>query len=303
MQVSSGVAYGSLQGYAATLSEGTGYKQLVIATKISQPERVEQMMQVVDQRDLKKEFRVLELEVGGDYFSVIFHDNPGTMKKLRAFVDWFIPLLRQYGVPGIQYCPHCGQPVGSEGKWKLFDGVAIYVHESCAQSMLRGAEAEAEQQRLEDTGTYGGGVLGALLGAIVGAIPWAIVLQLGYVAAALGLLIGWLAKKGYELCHGKRGTGKLVIVILSCVVGVILGNLANDAITLAMMIQGGELPGFVYSDIPALMGALLQDSEYLRVTLAGLGQGLLFALLGTFGMFREMKREDKTQPAKMKNLE
>lgn len=35
LRVSNGVAYGSLRGYAATLSEGSGFKQIVISTKFS----------------------------------------------------------------------------------------------------------------------------------------------------------------------------------------------------------------------------------------------------------------------------
>ena len=37
MTVSGGIAYGSMGGFAATLSEGAGYKRLVFSTRVSDP--------------------------------------------------------------------------------------------------------------------------------------------------------------------------------------------------------------------------------------------------------------------------
>lgn len=302
MELSDGVAYGDFHGYAATLSEGAGYKLLEITAKFEDEARVDELLERLNQRDLMKEFRIQNLEVGKDYFSISFYDNPGTMKKFHAFVEWFMPLLPQYGVLGSDYCSGCGQRLSHDGCWKLFNRTAAHMHASCAASMVHAAQAEAEQEQLEDTGTYGGGFIGALLGAVVGAIPWAVVLYLGYMAAVLGLLIGWLAKKGYELMHGKKGPGKLVCVIIASVLGVVLGNAACDVITLAVMIGGGELPGILYSDIPALLAVMFQDAEYMRVTAGNLGMGLLFALLGSIGIFRELRAEQKSQEIHVKDL-
>lgn len=43
MKVSNGVAYGSLRGFAATLSEGSGYKQIMVTTKFSDPAKLQEL--------------------------------------------------------------------------------------------------------------------------------------------------------------------------------------------------------------------------------------------------------------------
>ena len=66
MMVSNGVAYGNLRGYAATLSEGTGYKQIVLTTKFSDPMLLNQLQEQINQRNITKEFRVQTLNFAPD---------------------------------------------------------------------------------------------------------------------------------------------------------------------------------------------------------------------------------------------
>ena len=67
-------------------------------------------------------------------------------------------------------------------------------------------------------------LLGMAAGAALGAVVWAIVLSFGYIASLVGLLIGFLAEKGYSLCKGRQGKGKIAILILAVVFGVVLGT-------------------------------------------------------------------------------
>ena len=113
-------------------------------------------------------------------------------------------------------------------------------------------------------------------------------LNLGYVASVVGLLIGWLAEKGYNLLHGKQGKAKVLILILAVIFGVLLGTFTADAITLAGMIGGGELPGFAMGDIPGIIMILLaDDAEYRAATIGNILMGLLFAALGVFALLRK----------------
>lgn len=301
MTISDGVAYGGLHGYAVTLSEGMGYKTIVIATKFTDPQKGAELLALANSRNLMKEFRVLKLifaEEGG--ILVQFHDNPGTMKKLRAFVDWFFPLLPQYTATGVDLCFECGLPL-TGGSWKLMGDAAFHLHESCADRIQRTITQEEEARREADTGSYLTGLLGAALGGLLGAIPWAALAYLGYFAAIVGFLIGWLVNKGYDLLHGKQGKGKVVILILTSVLSVVLGTLAVDAVSLAQMIAAGELPFYTYADIPYMIAYLfLVDSEYLTATLLNLGMGLLFAFLGLFGILRQAHHSTKS--FRMKDL-
>ena len=291
MNVDKGVAYGSLGGYCATLNEGTGYKQIIFATQIADPVKLTQLQTVLNGRNLQKEFRVTGLTVAPKTIQVVFLDNPGTMKKIDEFLAFFLPLLNEAEATGAGICPECGFEV-SGGCWKLIGGVAYYMHQSCADKVCREIAAGDENRREEATGNYLTGLVGALLGSVIGAVLWAVVLYLGYVASIVGFAIGWLAEKGYNLLRGKQGKGKIAILIIAVIVGVLLGNFGADVITLVQMISAGEMGGMGYGDIPLLiLVVLLEDSGYLMATLANIGMGLLFAALGVWSLLRRANAE------------
>lgn len=294
LNVSHGVAYGDFRGFAATLSEGSGYKLIVVATKFASTEQLNEFLTDVNQKNLEKEFRVRLMRVTDEAIVIEFNDTVGTMKKIRSFCDYFFPLLAKHEALGADRCFECGCEFTGNGSWKLINGVAYHMHESCANSKDTAAK-EAQQQALdEDNGSYLSGAVGALIGALIGAIPWALVMYSGYVAAILGLLIGWLAHKGYNLLHGKKTKIKIPIVIIMSIIGVIAGTLGCEAFSLFTAIRDGLLPELTYGDIiPSLLYLLETDSEYLVSIGANLLQGLLFALLGTLGIIKEMKEETK----------
>ena len=112
------------------------------------------------------------------------------------------------------------------------------------------------------------------------------------MASVVGLLIGFLAEKGYSLLKGKQGKGKIAILIVAIILGVVLGTLAADVIDLARAISSGELYDFTYGEIPSIIAFLLaEDAEYRTAVLSNCGMGLLFAALGVFGLLRKAKNE------------
>ncbi len=300
MTISSGVAYGSLKGYATTLCEGSGWKRIDISTKFHEAAQQEQLQAAVNEVDLARTYRVQSLDIGQRCINIVFLDNPGTMKKIEAFIEWFYPLLSQYGAVGVDTCLECGGMV-TAGSWYLINGVAHHLHDTCAERIRSEFDREEEQRLEEDTGTYAKGFLGALLGAMLGAVVWALILYAGYVASLVGFVIGWLAEKGYNLLHGKQGKGKIAILILVIILGVVLGTLIPDAVALANMINTGELPGFTYGDIPGmLLLVAMEDSTYLTATLSNMGMGLLFAALGVFALLKKTTQD--VTGTKMKKL-
>ena len=290
MKVAHGVAYGSMNGFAVTLSEGSGYKRMAISTKIREEEKLGLLQVQLSRRNLQKEFRVKSLELGEKFIDVIFLDNPGTMKKIYAFIEWFFPMLEESGAAKADVCAECGMSV-ADGKWKLINGCAHYMHESCAQRVLRDVELEQEQNKLENRGSYAAGFVGALLGAALGAVAWAALLNFGYVASIVGLLIGFLALKGYDLLKGKQGKGKVFILVIAIVLGVLLGTFGGYLWQLAGMVGSGELPGMSYGDLPYLFMFLLADSEFIAGAVKDILMGLLFAGLGTYGILRNTGKE------------
>lgn len=290
MKVSNGVAYGSLHGYAATLSEGAGWKQLAVSVTFPDPAQKALFMDAVNGGDTEKRYRVQRLAISPRCVQVVFQDNPGTIKKIREFIDWFIPLLDQYSATKADVCSECGIQV-TDGCWKLVNGVSHYMHRGCADKVRAQIAEENENRKQEAEGSYGLGLIGALVGAAIGAILWAVVLNLGYVASLVGLVIGFLAEKGYDLLHGKQGKGKVVILIVAIVIGVLLGTFGADAFTLVSMISDGEAY-LTYSDIPEfLMTLLLEDSEYASAVGSNILMGLLFAGLGVAALLRKASKE------------
>lgn len=291
MKIAKGVAYGSLQSFAATMSEGSGYKQIIFAAKFADAAQRDQLLGEVNQINVQRTYRVQNLNIAPNAIQVIFLDNPGTMKKINEFLAWFIPLLRQHGATPANICTECGCEI-TNGRWLMIDGVAYHMHDACAEKTRRdivGAEQAEKEQR---TGSYGMGILGAFLGSAIGAIVWALVLNMGYVASLVGLLIGWLAEKGYTLLKGKQGKGKIAILIVAIIFGVVMGTFAADYITVIDMINAGDLPGMSYGDIPVFIFYLLSvDSEYLTGTLGNVGLGLLFAALGVFALLKKANAE------------
>ena len=291
LRVAKGVAYGNLRGFAATLSEGSGYKQIVITTKFADPNKLQELQATVNQKNIAREYRVQRLDFGVDGIRIVFGDTVGTMKKIAAFVDWFFPMLHVYGVQGAELCGECGGQL-TGGCWKLINGVAYHMHESCAEHVRGQIASDNESRKLESEGSYVTGLFGALLGAAIGAVVWALVLNAGYVASLVGLLIGWLAEKGYNLLKGKQSKGKVVILAVAVVLGVVMGTFAADVMTLVQLINETEGMMMTYGDIPQFLLMLLQeDAEYAAAVATNIGTGLLFAGLGVVALLRKTGAE------------
>ena len=159
------------------------------------------------------------------------------------------------------------------------------------------AMVENNPVEIQKEGPYVTGLIGALVGALVGAVAWCLVMQLGIIASLVGFVIGWLAEKGYTLLKGKAGKGKLVILIVAVIFGVLAGTFATHAVdwaqaiaeyypNAAIVIDGREVL-VDYSDIPSLiLYELTNDSEYLFATVKDLLLGLLFAFMGVFSILK-----------------
>lgn len=291
MTVSDGVAYGNFRGYAVTLSEGSGYKRMDIVTAFPELGQQETLLKATEAVNMEKEYRVRKFLVNKNNLTFIFHDTIGTMGKIEAFIEWFFPLLQQNGATPYNICAECGTETTGD-HWYLINGVAVPMHEQCGERLQTSIQEQEQARKDEDTGSYVSGTIGAFLGAILGAAVWALVLSMGFVASIIGLLIGWLAEKGYTLLKGRRGKGKVVILILAIIFGVLLGTIVPDVVHLAGMIADGETAGYTYLDIPFMIIYLMQvEPDYLHAVLSNAGMGLLFAALGVFSLLRKTGQE------------
>lgn len=288
MTIAHGVAYGSLQGYAATLSEGAGYKLLSITGKIADPGILSSALGKVNLREM---YRVMDWYVFPDAISVKFLDNPGTMSKIRAFIPWFIARLQENGVETMNTCPGCGCEVG-QGRWVLINGIAYHMHEACKEKAVREVQDANHEEKENRTGSYGTGAVGAVIGALLGAVVWAIVLRAGYVASVVGLLIGWLAEKGYTLLKGKIGKAKVIILAAAVILGVVVGTYGALVFETIELINDGTFAGLAVSEAPGFVLDLLEFSPELRSeVITNVLMGLVFAGLGVYTILKKAGAE------------
>ena len=301
LSIGGGVGYGNLRGFQATLSEGSGFKQIIIQTKFPDVEKLNALQAAINNANIQKEYRVQQLSFAPNGVVIVFFDNPGTMKKMEAFTDWFFPLLAESGACGANICPECGLEMES-GVWRMVSGVAGCYHPACAEKLAQELDAESEARSQSDDGTYVKGAIGALVGSLLGAIVWALVLSAGYVASIVGLLIAFLADKGYDLVKGRQGKGKIAILIVAVVLGVALGTVFAEAIGIASLIDEGYfISEITYADIPDIFFyEMAENAEYAAAVLANFGQGLLFAALGVVYFITQAAKQ-VTDP-KMKEL-
>ncbi len=129
------------------------------------------------------------------------------------------------------------------------------------------------------------GFVGALLGGIVGAIPWGLIESQGWFVAWLGFLIAVAASKGYDLMKVKTCMKKMWFVIIATIIGVFAGQIMCDTIIIA---TDKELGGY-FSELFKYFAN--NFGEYLSINASNLVLGLLFAGLGAFTVFLDIKKE------------
>jgi len=289
MKVASGVAYGVMQGFSVTLQEGSGFKQMTIATRFANMEQQRAFEQRISQVNITSQYQVQRFAAAPDYINIVFTDTMGTVKKIRSFAQWIFPMLRDCGASTAEFCNECGAPIQNDGVWMLRDGVvAVHVHEVCSKKIQDQIYGENMQRQEEEEGSYGYGIVGAVIGALIGSLVWALVLMAGFVAGIVGFLIGFLANKGYDLMKGKQGKAKIAILVVAIILGVLVGTIGGACI---QGIQIMNEDGIEMEYFAEFMMYLFELEENQRLIISNFLLGLLFAGLGVFGLLKQERKK------------
>ena len=237
----------------------------------------------------KAQRSLLQYQVMSDGVAVGVRLNGKGMASLRMILPQLLGVLAQEGFTGTARCSRCGGESDGTEKIVLQGGTrAQLMHEACITSLADERKMAVEQQSNSGK-NYWMGLLGAALGTLVGLIPWVIIARMGYFASIFGLLIGVCAKKGYELCRGKLGRPKLVILVVCAVVGILFAEYIDIWLQVSAELVGY---GLSFGQTTALTTALiLQEPAVLTEFLMNAGLGLLFAMLGLYGVFAQTKEE------------
>lgn len=84
-----------------------------------------------------------------------------------------------------------------------------------------------EQNNTETQGSVVRGVIGAVLGALIGAAIWCVVaIGTEKIWSLIGLAIGFIVGFGYDLLKGRKGTIRMVVVLVCVIVSVVGGTIA-----------------------------------------------------------------------------
>lgn len=289
MKVDSGVAYGVMNGYAVTLQEGSGYKQMAISTRFAEMEQQRAFEQQINAGNVASKYRVQRLSITPNCIIVVFTDSLGTMNKIRDFWDWLLPLLQANGASLATVCNECGGVIYDGGVWMLRDGIAAsHVHEACANKVKEALLDENSQRAQEDHGSYATGAAGAFIGALLGAVVWAIVLMAGFVAGLIGLLIGFFANTGYNLMKGKQGKAKIAVLVLAIIAGVLIGTIGGYAL---ITLESMNMEGIETEYFGVCFGLMMSDSYVQSGLIRDVLVGLLFAGLGVYGLLKQEQKK------------
>lgn len=133
------------------------------------------------------------------------------------------------------------------------------------------------------------GVAGAIVGAALGGIVWILVYQLGYIAAPCGLLMVFLAMKGYELAG--KGLDRKGIILSVVVAAVMIYGAAYAAIVVSVYREIGS--GISLEFAFRLTQMALTDpeakSQFTKELLTGYGLSALCAFGMVIRRFKEAK--------------
>lgn len=262
------------------------------------------MEELLSERDFLDPYGVSYARLTDQMIQADFPESENRMAKMECLLLWIVTNIPKFtGVP-FECFPLMASrlPLLPEEQqtYKPKKGEVL-----CSDLVKKQGEMDEEQyvKYMQNTlreqskaidryeGSYVRGAVGALLGAIVGAIPWALVGCFGWIASWLGYLIALAAIKGYDLMNGKWGKARLGIIIGASVVGSLAGTLGAEVLHVGRLILSGTLKGTL-ADIPSYLYYTFQRNGDYRISLlVSLLVGLLFILLGSRSVIKEIRDE------------
>ena len=290
MTVRKGVAFGVYQGYMLTMKEGMGWKMVTFAVNLSDEQKT-YVEGWLENNAQTQPYRVQKFWVTRRKIAVQFRDTTGTMKVIRAFVEAFTTELVKQKVPGAECCNFCGQ-TEEQGQLipVLVNGTVFLSHDGCDDVFNQQMEERKESE--EARGSVWTGLFGSLVGGLLGAIPWTVLSFFGWFVGWFGLLIGWCAKKGYELCRGKENRWKLVSVIVVTLLMVVVAEFATYYVALTIALRNDpELSQWSFSFLDTLrwLFAVFAGDASVRVNmLIDIALGWAFSALNIFFLVKDV---------------
>lgn len=298
LKISDGIAYGAYKNYIVTLREGSGWKAVGIAVSITDQLVMEKVDASLSDPEWKRQYRIQQINIAQNLIEVIFADYVGTVKKLKSALEIILDKLAEYQVPGVSHCSYCKNAFdGNRCQIVKIGNYAYGMHDACIRSLENEIVKNIDENK--DKGGIGSGVVGATLGAVVGAIPWAVVYYFGWFVGWLGFVIGFAAKKGYELFKGRETKVKAAVIIIVTMLAVVLAEYATCVFVFWREVSAD--PELASMHIPlsdifsALNYAIVNDHELLTSMIVDIALGWVFAGLGIYSTIKNIFTETSTK--------
>ena len=294
MTVAKGIVYGETDGYLVTLYEGMGTKSVYVNLDLGgeggdvRRYRISEFL-----KEAQRKSRIAKYDVQPDGIAVDLVDSAGIRKRYPEFIDLLVGFLRQEGYTGAEVCSACGMTLSPGGFNLIREG--LHVKKLCRSCVSAREMREVPQlDEVPEPNRIIAPTVGAVLGMAVGAIPWALVSMFGFFVGWLGFIMGLSIRKGYELFGGKPGRYKLFLIILLSIVGVVFAELLGSVASVYRELAKEGINSLKYS-IDFVIYVVRYEPEIRGRLIGNTAFGMLFAMLGIFGLIRDTKQEYKSK--------
>ena len=156
LRVTKNIAYGSLRGYAASVTKGKEHILITLSTFFPSATALAEFKEELYQKSITREYRVLELKFHPRNIDItLSYHSEADFARIEAFINYFFPLLRAHNALRANYCTECYKEI-SEGRWELINGKAYHLHDKCAEELFeRLQEATYTSQTSSATASFG----------------------------------------------------------------------------------------------------------------------------------------------------
>lgn len=277
-----GVAYGIINNYAVTFSSGAGNHRMMLATRFESNTDKDALMSIIDRQDLKGLYHIRKLQIAKKVVYISFSDKPGTTEKIHSFIDWFFPLLEQFGASKADICTQCQELIEEdEVHWVLRDGATAFrMHRSCAEELKETVNTQNQSYQAKANGSLAKGILGMLIGALLGTLLWAVLQLINFYAPIAGMANGWLIVFFYGKMNGSKHKLRIPLMVI---VGILSVCLSVTGTYFVEMLQNGTALSLFFQ-------ALATEADFLTGVVNKIIVGTIFMGLGIFVSLKSIAR-------------
>lgn len=279
-------AKGYYKGYPFSLSVPQYDNILNVAAAVALPDEPTGQKLNVRMAELQaaKEFRKMKSDSGAFLFTKTKSFTGIKADEIERFLDRITDVFRETGAkPGCFTCHREETP-----DFAKYNGLYLPICNSCFDNLSAGMTQALETYQ-NQAGNYGAGLFGALVGALVGSIVWVVVGLLGYVAAIAGLAISWAAAKGYQLLGGKVTRVTPWIIGAVSLIALVFAQFTLYTIQFYNELHAQGQGITLLESMSTVMWLVLYDAEMLGYFLKDMALGVVFAGLGAFSIFRNLR--------------